>query len=467
MDNDALFYVLIQESKRFMTKRSQTTGLPKQSPKRTVQPETPKTGRFNVGLKREFASRAERDHYYQRLILAIVGIVVLITVGILAYVLINESILTPNQIVASVQGHTVTVTDFQKRVRLERYLLNNRLSQVIQLYQSFGYPDDQIIQQLQGQDPYKGWISQLQVPDQMGLTVINEIVDDQLIKVAAEEKGIKVTQAEIDKQVNQFFGYDPEKLAAEATAEVTPTVEPSATPTPYVSPTPSPTPTITPTPQITSTPSPTPLATLAPTPTLSLTEQADQFKTNRDNFYSTIRQQTGMSDADLNAYFEQQALRQALLDSVTADITKMGTFVDARHILVATEDEAKSVLAALQAGESFSDLAKAVSTDTSSGAQGGELGLKPVTDYVKEFADAARTAEIGAFVGPIKTQFGYHIIQVRSREQKEMDDTQLQNAKNSTFDTWLKDYKTSKQDVTQTFSTWAGHVPTDPASILG
>ena len=105
---------------------------------------------------------------------------------------------------------------------------------------------------------------------------------------------------------------------------------------------------------------------------------------------------------------------------------------------------------------------------TGSGAQGGELGLKPVTDYVKEFADAAKTAEIGAFVGPVKSQFGYHIIQVRARKEQELDDTQLQNAKNSAFDTWLKDYKTSKQDVTQTLSTWAGHVPTDPpATILG
>ncbi len=452
-----------------MTKRSQTTGLPKQSPKRPVQPEASKsTGRFNLGLKREFASRAERDYYYQRIILAIVGVVVVLTVGLLAFVLINESILIPNTVVASVQGRNITVTDFQKRVRLERYLLNSRLSQTIQLYQSFGFPDDQILQQLQGQDPYKTWISQLQVPDQMGISVIDQMVEDRLIKIAAEEKGITVTQGDIDKKINDFFGYDPEKLAAaEATAEVTATLEPTATPTPYVSPTPSPVPTATATPEITATPSPTPLATLPPTATLSLTEQADQFKTNKDDFYSNLRQQTGMSDADINAYFEQQAIRQALLDSVTADITKSGTFVDARHILVATEEEAQDILAALQAGESFSDLAKAVSTDTGSGAQGGELGLKPVTDYVTEFADAVRTAEIGAFVGPVKTQFGYHIIQVRERKEQDLDDTQLTNAKNSAFDTWLKIYKESKQDVTQTNSNWAGHVPTDPASIFG
>lgn len=452
-----------------MTKRSQTTGLPKQSPKRSVQPETSKsTGRFNLGLKREFASRAERDYYYQRIILAIVGVVVVLTVGLLAFVLINESILIPNTVVASVQGRNITVTDFQKRVRLERYLLNSRLSQTIQLYQSFGFPDDQILQQLQGQDPYKTWISQLQVPDQMGISVIDQMVEDQLIKIAAEEKGITVTQEDIDKKINDFFGYDPEKLAAaEATAEVTATLEPSATPTPYVSPTPSPVPTATATPEITSTPSPTALATLPPTATLSLTEQADQFKTNKNDFYSNLRQQTGMNDADINTYFEQQAIRQALLDSVTADITKTGTFVDARHILVATEEEAQDILAALQAGESFSDLAKAVSTDTGSGAQGGELGLKPVTDYVTEFADAVRTAEIGAFVGPIKTQFGYHIIQVRERKEQDLDDTQLTNAKNGAFDTWLKSYKESKQDVTQTNSNWAGHVPTDPASIFG
>lgn len=453
-----------------MSKRSQTTGLPKGAPKRPEQPETPQTGRLSsLRLKRDFASRAERDAYYQRLLLIGIGAVIVITVVILALAIIPETFITPNQVVASVAGRNVTVADFQKRVRLERYLLNSQLSNIIQTYQSFGIPDDQIVQQLQQDPNYSRFISQLQVADQMGLAVVDQIVEEQLIRAAAAEKGITVSQDDIDKQINRFFGYDPEKIAAEAeaTAEVTATVEPTTTPTPYVSPTPSPTPTLTPTPELTPTASFTPAPTTAPLPTLNATEQGDNFKTRRDSIFADMRQQAGLSDADIRAYFELIALREALRDSLTTDITNTGVFVDARHILVATEEEAQDVLAALKDGESFSDLAKSVSTDTGSGAQGGELGWNPATQFVTEFAEAVRTAEIGAIVGPIKTQFGYHIIQVSAREDREMSETQVDNAKSGAFDTWLKDYKTSKQDQIQTFSTWAGHVPTTPISVFG
>ncbi|MBI1282317.1 MAG: hypothetical protein GC179_29595 [Anaerolineaceae bacterium] len=174
-----------------------------------------------------------------------------------------------------------------------------------------------------------------------------------------------------------------------------------------------------------------------------------------------------MSDADITSYFELQALRLKLQDAVATDITTKGTFVDSRHILVATEEEANDVISALNAGGSFSDLAKAVSTDTGSGANGGELGWSPVTNYVKEFQDAVKTGEIGAILGPIKSQFGYHVIQVRAREERELTQDQIDNAKSSAFTNWLKDYKESKKAVTTTNSIWANYVPTDPQTIFG
>jgi parvulin-like peptidyl-prolyl isomerase len=211
----------------------------------------------------------------------------------------------------------------------------------------------------------------------------------------------------------------------------------------------------------------TPLATLPPTATLTTDEQAKQFQDNKDSIFRDLRKQTGMSDADINSYFELQALREALQNAVTTDITTKGPFVDARHILVATEEEAQDVINSLNAGESFADLAKAVSTDTGSGANGGELGWNPVTIYVKEFQEAVKTAEIGAIVGPIKTQFGYHVIQVRAREERDLTQDQINQAKSSAFTSWLNDYKASKKDKTTTNSVWANYVPTDPQTIFG
>jgi hypothetical protein len=454
-----------------MTKRSQTTGLPKESPKK-ITAETPKTesGSKPRSIQREYQSRHEREAQIQRWVILGVIAAVVVIVAILIISVILDQFVIPNQAVASVEGHNITVGEFQRRARIERYVRNLNVSNAISQLQSFGISDpQQIMQQLQSVEPYSTWVSELQVPDQLGIAVVNELIDDQVIRNYATQNAITITDEDIDKFVGKnVFSYDAEAIAksAEATAEVTATVEPSPTPTPYVSPTPSPTPTITPTPELTPTLTYTPQPTLPPAPTLSGTEQAQQFQTNRDDYFRELRQKAGVGDADVRAYFEIQVLREKVRDAIAKDITEKGLFVNARHILVANEEDAQDILAALNAGESFSDLAKSVSTDTSSGARGGELGWSPITQYVKEFSDAVKDAEIGAIIGPIKTQFGYHIIQVRAREERNMDENQLNSAKASAFDTWLKDYKDTHKDQIQTFSTWANYIPTTPLSIF-
>jgi peptidyl-prolyl cis-trans isomerase C len=92
--------------------------------------------------------------------------------------------------------------------------------------------------------------------------------------------------------------------------------------------------------------------------------------------------------------------------------------VHARHILVATEDEAKALIAEIKKGVAFDKLAKEKSTDKASGAEGGDLGWFKKSDMVKEFADAAFELKKGAMSEtPVKTQFGYHVIQVEDRRK--------------------------------------------------
>jgi peptidyl-prolyl cis-trans isomerase C len=90
----------------------------------------------------------------------------------------------------------------------------------------------------------------------------------------------------------------------------------------------------------------------------------------------------------------------------------------ARHILVATEQEAKDVLAELKKGTAFEKLAKEKSTDKASGAEGGDLGWFKKGDMVKEFADAAFALKKGeTSETPVKTQFGFHVIKMEDRRQ--------------------------------------------------
>jgi peptidyl-prolyl cis-trans isomerase C len=82
----------------------------------------------------------------------------------------------------------------------------------------------------------------------------------------------------------------------------------------------------------------------------------------------------------------------------------------ARHILVATEDEAKDVIEQLKKGAKFEDLAKK-SKDPGSGSRGGDLGWAAPSAYVKPFSDAMVKLEKGKYTEtPVQSQFGYHVI---------------------------------------------------------
>jgi parvulin-like peptidyl-prolyl isomerase len=113
-----------------------------------------------------------------------------------------------------------------------------------------------------------------------------------------------------------------------------------------------------------------------------------------------------------------------------------------KHILVDSEAEADDLKAQLDAGADFATLAAASSTDTASGAQGGDLGCNPHGTFVQEFEDAVDAAPLNVVTGPIQTQFGWHLILVSSRGVGSFDDVQQQVA------------QTLAQQVDQAFQTW-------------
>lgn len=96
--------------------------------------------------------------------------------------------------------------------------------------------------------------------------------------------------------------------------------------------------------------------------------------------------------------------------------------IKARHILVADEKTAKDVKAKLAKGEKFEDLAKEVSTDTGSKEAGGDLGWFGTGAMLPEFEEAAYKLKKGEISEPVKTEYGYHIIQLQDKKEKESYD---------------------------------------------
>lgn len=102
---------------------------------------------------------------------------------------------------------------------------------------------------------------------------------------------------------------------------------------------------------------------------------------------------------------------QAAYDAEAAAAPE-GTEWNAAHILVATEEEAKAAAGRLAAGEDFAALAEELSTDTGSGAQGGDLGWFGPGMMVPEFEAGVAALEPGAVSPPVESQFGWHLIRL-------------------------------------------------------
>lgn len=152
-----------------------------------------------------------------------------------------------------------------------------------------------------------------------------------------------------------------------------------------------------------------------------------QYFGGNEKRYQAQLEQQGLSDAQIRADLRAQLISEAIFDKVT-----IGAFVtDAeveqyykthpkqfetpesrsiRHILVKTEKEADEVYAALQSGSDFSALAKKLSLDPGSKKTGGKLTITR-GQTVKPFDEVAFTLETGALSKPVKTQYGWHVIE--------------------------------------------------------
>ena len=96
-----------------------------------------------------------------------------------------------------------------------------------------------------------------------------------------------------------------------------------------------------------------------------------------------------------------------------------GASVKAKHILVDSEELANTVATEIEGGKSFEDAATEYSTCPSK-ERGGDLGFFSKGQMVPEFEKAAFEAELNKVIGPVKTQFGYHLIKVEDKKDEEV-----------------------------------------------
>ena len=155
-----------------------------------------------------------------------------------------------------------------------------------------------------------------------------------------------------------------------------------------------------------------------------------------DEEASKYMKDKGIQEETLEEIFYSQYYMMKLSDEITAEIGDVDKAVEtyynehkedyivnevkASHILVDTEETAKEVLAKIEEGQDFGELAKEYSKD-SSAANGGDLGYFVKEAMVAPFAEAAFALEIGQVSGIVQTQFGYHIIKCFDKRTRQME----------------------------------------------
>ena len=447
-------------------------------------------------------SRSERDRIWQRNILlgtAVIGGLVLI---LLIAGLIQDTVVEPTQAITTVNGEEITTRDFRQRVQAERWLTISQLREVYEITEDFNTNFENQILTLD------------RVPEDLGGRVLDDMELEILLKEEAAQRGIEVDEAAVEAQVEQYASaFTGVSLTQVPTS--TATERPLSTLTPFVTATASDTPTITPTqtdtplPPIegcqdpndcpTVTPLPSSTTTTTPTPTSSPTATEtpitmDEIRATQERFesnlYSDADDDAGIDRDQLYDIFYLQALREAMREAVTAELVEAGEIRDtrvesnARHILIGVDEEfqrpnfnealcesedwvpfaekANEVMQMLNDGAPFAAVAQSFSTDTSNAGRGGVLGFVSDTDgtYVEPFADAIRDGEVGAYIGPVCTQFGFHIIQILEKEIVPLSENEIDAAGSEEYRQWEIDLITFAE--IQRRSDWDDRIPDTP-----
>ncbi len=438
-------------------------------------------------VTKKHIAHAERERRQERLLL-IGAIVVLAAVVLLVlYGVLDVNVFQKNRPVASVGSDTISTGDFQKQVSYSRQRTIDNLSQFMsnQMYlQFFG----SYIQQMQ---------SQLSDTTTMAQTTLTQMMEDKVIAQEAAKLGITVTDAEVDKRIQDNFGFFPKgtetptvspspwltsTLSSQQMTLVPPTETPTiAPPTATVTAT-GPTPTVgtttptsaqtatpastattaaTPTvgPTATTPPTSTPTAGPSPTPTATNTPYTvEGFNKNKSDYLTTLKT-LGFTEQDLRDLTRAQILREKMTAEITKDIQPVQEQVWARHILVKTKDEADKAIQRINSGESFAAVAKAVSIDSSKDA-GGDLGWFTRGQMVKPFEDSAFALKVGEISQPVQSDFGFHVIQTLGHENRPLNASQLTQAKQKAFQDWLDAQKKAKN--AQMFDRWKDVIPVQP-----
>jgi peptidyl-prolyl cis-trans isomerase D len=441
-------------------------------------------------VTKKHLAKKEKEARQTKIILISTIVILGVIVGLVGYGLVDNYIVKPNKIIAHVGDKVIKAGEFEKEVKYYRLSMINQAYTYIQYSSMFGDYGSSFLTQAQDM------VTHLYDQEAVGKAVLDQMIDRIIMDEEAEKDGISVSLAEIQGAKQAGFDFYPDGTP-------TPTITPTQVFTPTLSNsqldllnyTATPTYSATSTQEIvsgnpTNTPDPTldatevpvstkiqevvstsqgtdaatfasetplPTATITPTPTAYTTQG---FGKEYNNYLDTLSS-INFKAKDVDRLFYYQILQAKLLAKITEDLKPFEDQVWARHILVATEEEAISALNRLNAGEDFAVLAAEISIDSGSAASGGDLGWFGRNRMVTEFEEAAFALNEGEISQPVKTTNGWHIIQLIGKGNIALNAAEFENYKQTFYANWIASIREARNDIVIE-SNYVDYVPTTP-----
>ncbi|BAL99782.1 MULTISPECIES: peptidylprolyl isomerase [Caldilinea] len=418
-------------------------------------------------LTRKEQRLRQRDRERHKKLYTFVGVALGAALLFILIGVLYQFLILPRQQVARVGDVSITAEQFWKRVKYEQSQLQNQLIRYQQLEQQFG-----------NQGFFAAQISQLQgtlgSPFALGQQALNAMLEDVIIQQEAAKRGIVVTDEEVEAALREEIANSLGLLTEpQATATAQAQIDATATATAW---TPTPTATVDASNPVTATATPIPTLPVPPTPAI-ITETL--YAETLDTFQKSLQQVAGFTLDEYRQLIRARLLREKLQEVIADErVATTEEAVHARHILLRIREPAptptplpegvtptptpegmptptptpeprneEQTLALanelrqrLLNGEDFAALAAEYSDDPGSAAQGGDLGWFGRGRMVAPFEEAAFSLAVDEISEPIKTDFGYHIIQVLERDAAHpKDENRLAQERAQAFQSWLNE----------------------------